>query len=360
MSLARNRDHGFGVATIMMRAGDGLVGPLLRTIVVDDRLDTPVATEMARLRGRSLDACGAGAGLHLRLLGQLTAMADVRASIGGGRGALVRDGYHRDVGRDERRLARDYANLGIAYFIAMIGVELALVILAAPAATAGAICIDRARGTLAHMLMTDLSDTEIVLGKLAARLLPVFGLVACTWPVMAISSLLGGIDPIALTLAFAIILAVAVLGCAMALALSVWARKSHEVILATYTVFILGILLWPIWYFLSMTRWTGPPAHWALLPNPFYVAFAPYADPGKLQLWDYLGLLRRRVVGLYAADAAGDLADSSRSSPRIGRERARGSESAPSAECRDGYLVLHLTAIPCSGASGIVRDLRAG
>ena len=144
--------------------------------------------------------------------------------------------------------AREYATLGQAYFIAMIGVELALVMLAAPAATAGAICLDRARGTLAHMLMTDLSDAEIVLGKLAARLLPVLGLVACTWPVMAISSLLGGIDPIALTLAYAIILAVAVLGCTMALALSVWARKSHEVILATYTFFILALLLWPVWY----------------------------------------------------------------------------------------------------------------
>jgi ABC-type transport system involved in multi-copper enzyme maturation permease subunit len=184
--------------------------------------------------------------------------------------------------------ARDYANLGQAYFVAMIGVELALVLLAAPAATAGAICVDRARGTLAHMLMTDLSDPEIVLGKLAARLLPVFGLVACSWPVMAISSLLGGIDPIALTLAFAIIVAVAVLGCTMALALSVWARKTHEVILATYTVFILGVLFWPIWYFLSMAGWVGAPPPWALLPNPFYVAFAPYAVPGKLDFWDYL------------------------------------------------------------------------
>src|SRR5271166_5766539 len=183
---------------------------------------------------------------------------------------------------------RDYANLGQAYFIAMIGVELALVLLAAPAATAGAICLDRARGTLAHMLMTDLSDPEIVLGKLAARLLPVMGLVACTWPVMAISSLLGGIDPIALTLAFAIIVAVALLGCTMALALSVWARKTHEVILATYTVFVLGLLLWPIWYFLTMGGPVGPPPLWTLLANPFYVAFAPYADPGKLDLWEYL------------------------------------------------------------------------
>ncbi len=182
----------------------------------------------------------------------------------------------------------DYANLGRAYFVALIGVELALVMLASPAATAGSICVDRARGTLAHMLMTDLSDPEIVLGKLAARLLPVFGLVACSWPVMAISSLLGGIDPIALTLAFAVILTVAVLGCAMALALSVWARKSYEVILATYTVWIVGGLLWPIWYGLSAMGRLGPPPISTLLANPFYVALAPYATPSQLGVWDYL------------------------------------------------------------------------
>jgi ABC-type transport system involved in multi-copper enzyme maturation permease subunit len=183
---------------------------------------------------------------------------------------------------------RAYAQLGESYFTGMIGVELALVMLAAPAAAAGAICVDRARGTLAHMLMTDLSDSEIVLGKLGARLMPVFGLVACTWPVMAIASLLGGIDPLALTLAFAIILTVAVFACALALALSVWARKSHEVTLATYTVFIIGIMVWPAWMLFSSVGWTGPPPQIALLPNPFYMAFAPYAQPGKLGFGDYM------------------------------------------------------------------------
>ena len=134
--------------------------------------------------------------------------------------------------------------------------------------------------------MTDLSDTEIVLGKLGARMLPVMGLVACSWPVMAISTLLGGIDPIALTLGFAIIVAVAILGCTLALVLSVWARKTHEVILATYTFFIVGMLFWPIWEGLSTTY--GAPPHWTLWFNPFYMAFAPYADPDKVGLWDYL------------------------------------------------------------------------
>ena len=118
--------------------------------------------------------------------------------------------------------------------------------------------------------------------------MPVMGLVACSWPVMAICSLLGGIDPVALTLAFAIIVAVAVLGCTTALALSVWARKSHEVILATYTVFILGLLLYPIWLGVTSSWKLSPPPEWAFLANPFYVAFAPYSYPGALQVWDYV------------------------------------------------------------------------
>ena len=143
-------------------------------------------------------------------------------------------------------------------------------------------------GTLAHMLATDLSDPEIVLGKLAARLLPVLGLVACSWPVLAISSLLGGIDPTALTLAFAVILAVALLGCTMAMALSVWARKPHEVVLVTYTFWMFVLLLWPIWFGLSKGGLMSPP-QWTLVADPFYLAFAPYSVPGKLGLGDYLG-----------------------------------------------------------------------
>src|SRR5262245_3106618 len=184
---------------------------------------------------------------------------------------------------------REYARLGESYFYPLIGVELTLVMFAAPAATAGAICTDRSRGTLAHIMATDLSDPEIVLGKLAARLLPVLGLVACTWPVLAITSLLGGIDPTALTMAFAVIGAVALFGCTMALALSVWARKPHEVVLVAYTAWILALLVWPIWFGLSRSGLVGGPPPWTLVANAFYVAFAPYAAPGRVDFWDYLG-----------------------------------------------------------------------
>src|SRR5262249_4056629 len=86
------------------------------------------------------------------------------------------------------------AEIGAGVFFDLTGSQLALVMLAAPAATAGSINVDRARGTLLHMMVTDLSDTEIVLGKLAARLAPVVGLIVCAVPVMALAALLGGID----------------------------------------------------------------------------------------------------------------------------------------------------------------------
>ena len=60
------------------------------------------------------------------------------------------------------------AKLGEWFFYVMAGIQVSLVILATPASTAGSICIDRARGTLAHMMVTDLSDAEIVLGKFGA------------------------------------------------------------------------------------------------------------------------------------------------------------------------------------------------
>jgi ABC-type transport system involved in multi-copper enzyme maturation permease subunit len=184
---------------------------------------------------------------------------------------------------------RDYAALGESYFYALIGVELALVMLAAPAATAGAICLDRARGTLDQILVTDLSDSEVVLGKLGARLLPVMGLVACSWPVMAISSLLGGIDPIALALALAIIAAVGVFGCTLALALSVWARKLHEVIMAVYTCWAIILVSYPAWLSIARSRAISGPPRWLLAANPFYLAFTPYLAPNSTGWWDHLG-----------------------------------------------------------------------
>ena len=73
------------------------------------------------------------------------------------------------------------------------------------------------------------------------RLVPVLSLIACVLPLSALTSLLGGIDPIALFGSFLTAIGCAVLGCSLALALSVWGRKPHEVLMMTYLIIILWI-----------------------------------------------------------------------------------------------------------------------
>jgi ABC-type transport system involved in multi-copper enzyme maturation permease subunit len=185
---------------------------------------------------------------------------------------------------------RELARLGETFYIAVIGTQLTLVLLAAPAATAGSICLDRASGKLTHMLVTDLSDPEIVLGKLASRLVPVLGLVACALPLLAILTLLGGVDPDALLGGFLVTIGVAVLGCSLALAFSLWAKRTHEALLATYAV-------WGIWLvgrpFVTLVNssygWslTVPPR----IADPYFLAFSPYWNPSSVSIEDYFWFL---------------------------------------------------------------------
>src|SRR5262249_46555873 len=94
---------------------------------------------------------------------------------------------------------RQVAEIGRAFYAVTTLILLGLVGLAAPAATAGAICSDKARGNLTLLFATDLTDAEVVLGKLAARLAPVLGLIACAAPVLALATLCGGVGPEVLT-----------------------------------------------------------------------------------------------------------------------------------------------------------------
>ena len=184
-------------------------------------------------------------------------------------------------------VVRYLASLGEGFFLAVISTELTMVLVAAPAATAGTICLDRARGTLSHMLLTDLSAAEIVLGKLAARLIPVLATLACAFPVLEIISLLGGVDPTALLGGFAITAGIAVLGCSLALALSLWVGKTHEALVCTYAIWLLWLLARPMSGMLVSTLgWT-----WFMVPRrsePFFLALAPYWWPGSVSVGDYL------------------------------------------------------------------------
>jgi ABC-type transport system involved in multi-copper enzyme maturation permease subunit len=174
------------------------------------------------------------------------------------------------------------AKTGESFFNALAGIQLTMVLLVAPAATAGALCHDRARGILAQMATTDLSDAEIVLGKLFSRLAPILGLLACALPVVALAALLGGIDGQALVSLFVVSAALAVLGCALALSISVEVAKTHEVIMAVLALMTCWLNSLPIWMGTARTYGFDGPPEWFYKTNPFVVVYAPYSWPGHV------------------------------------------------------------------------------
>jgi ABC-type transport system involved in multi-copper enzyme maturation permease subunit len=203
---------------------------------------------------------------------------------------------------------RMQAEVGRRFHRAMAASQLALALLAAPAATAGAICLDRARGTLAHLLVTDLSSVEIILGKLAARLVPVVGMVLCGVPFLSLGTLLGGIEPASVLGLLLVTLGAAVLGCTLALTLSIWGTRMTEVVLATYAAWLVAILLPPTWFVLrglGAVPWPLPP--WMEATSPVLLVFSPRLTPRGASLWEparFLALCLASSAALAAVAAA--------------------------------------------------------
>jgi ABC-type transport system involved in multi-copper enzyme maturation permease subunit len=167
----------------------------------------------------------------------------------------------------EFKSIQETAAVGSAFLDATLAVELVLALLVVPAATAGVVCQDKMRGGLTMMMVTDLSDAEIVLGKFASRLVAILGVIACTLPVFAMTTALGGVDPLATLGGLAVVVGVAVLGVAVPLTFSVWATKPHEALMATYAA-------WAVWLLsllvVSETRLI-PGGHFLYYTNPFWL-----------------------------------------------------------------------------------------
>ncbi|WP_422927385.1 ABC transporter permease [Singulisphaera sp. PoT] len=161
------------------------------------------------------------------------------------------------------------ATVGSSFAAAIMAVELVLALILVPAVTAGAICQDKIRGGLALMMSTDLSNTEIVLGKLALRLITLLGTVACGLPVLAIVSTLGGVDPVDTVLDSLVIVGVVCLGATLSLTFSVWASKPHEALMATYATFA----VWLMALLLISEMYRGGTPFWLRATNPFWLIF---------------------------------------------------------------------------------------
>jgi len=87
------------------------------------------------------------------------------------------------------------AYFGHTLFRLFVLFQLTLMLFFAPLSAATAVAHEKDRRTFMLLLMTDLRDVEIILGKLAASLLQILTLLATSAPVFFLCLLLGGVSP---------------------------------------------------------------------------------------------------------------------------------------------------------------------
>jgi len=167
------------------------------------------------------------------------------------------------------------ANFAARFFGVFSWTQLLAVLFVAPAVTAGAIAQERERRTLEYLFASDLRDHEIVLGKYAVRVLNTACFAIAGLPVLQIASLMGGIDPETLLLVFAITVSTMLTVSALAMAMSVWARRAREAIIGTYLVLFCGLILpFPVlaWVgtILGRPPWIDLFGEFVMHANPLY------------------------------------------------------------------------------------------
>src|SRR5438270_13162134 len=100
------------------------------------------------------------------------------------------------VGWEHRATTSDLARFGLLAFQLLAFVQLALLVFFAALAAASAVAQEKDRRTFVLLLLTDLTNPEIVLGKQFGSLLQIGLFLVGAVPIFALLGLLGGIAPV--------------------------------------------------------------------------------------------------------------------------------------------------------------------
>ncbi len=135
------------------------------------------------------------------------------------------------------------AEFGRILFRVAVFVQLTIIVFFAPLWAATNIAHEKDRRTFVLLLMTDLSDLEIVLGKLISSLLRIFTMVGVAAPVLFLSLLIGGVSATQVLQALAVTAAAGLLGGSIGLLVALWRDRTFQALAVTLLVieFLLGL-----------------------------------------------------------------------------------------------------------------------
>jgi ABC-type transport system involved in multi-copper enzyme maturation permease subunit len=222
-------------------------------------------------------------GQHTRLRAALAAVLLVTLFVLYGNWFPGADLFTLDPTESAARVPREQqARFAESFMHAFLFVQLGVVILLTPVYAAGGIAEEIDRKTLDHLFATDLSDREIVLGKLSARLLYVAGILLTGLPILALAQLWGGIDMMILLKCYGVI------GCTMVSlgGLSIWfVVEAGELRAALLRIYLILAAVTVFTFCLTCLAWelsfVSPLHYLYFVLNEQVAASAPFGKPSK-------------------------------------------------------------------------------
>jgi ABC-type transport system involved in multi-copper enzyme maturation permease subunit len=135
------------------------------------------------------------------------------------------------------------ARFGPVLFQVLTFVQLALFLFFSALSSASAIAKEKDRRTFVLLLLTDLTNGEIVLGKMLGSLLPMALLLLCSVPVLVLLTLLGGIGLAQVVQAVLIVAATSLAAGALGGLIALWRERTFQSLALTVLFLVLYLLV---------------------------------------------------------------------------------------------------------------------
>ncbi len=135
----------------------------------------------------------------------------------------------------------DLARFGTSLFQILAPLQLALAAFFSALLAASEVAHEKDRRTLILLLLTNLSNSELVLGRLLASLLTVLVMLAAALPIFFLTALLGGVSFGQIARATAVTLATALVCGSLGSTLALWREKTFQALAMTVLVLVLWL-----------------------------------------------------------------------------------------------------------------------
>ncbi len=221
----------------------------------------------------------------------------------------------------------DTARFGATLMRILAPLQLVLAMLAAALTTVLAVSVEKDRRTLELLLVSRLSDAQLVLGKLSGSLLRVLLLLFAAVPIFALAGLFGGVEPAQLGRLFLATTAAAVATASVANAVAFWKDTTFQAL--AITAFVLAA--WTAAGEAAAARFGAAAGAAASPARAMFAALAP--DGGPL-LAPFLGV----CGGVFAASTGVAIALVRRWNTAQEVRRRGGADAAGARSARRGWF----------------------